>query len=199
MQPGRFVRDRGAQASEGFAVLAVLVGAMWIVELINALDGQRLDGDGIIARRLNGLPGILSAPFIHASFGHLIANTIPFVILGMVIALAGAAQLICVTVIVALVSGLGAWLLTSTGTSTIGASGIVFGYAAFLIARGAFTRSALQILVGVVVALLFGAALIWSLIPHSGISWQDHLFGAVGGVLAAAGLGGRRGDAARAG
>lgn len=180
-------------------MLAVLVGAMWIVEVINALDGQRLDGDGIIARRLNGLPGILSAPFIHASFGHLIANTIPFVILGMVIALAGAAQLICVTVIVALVSGLGAWLLTSTGTSTIGASGIVFGYAAFLIARGAFTRSALQILVGVVVALLFGAALILSLIPHSGISWQDHLFGAVGGVLAAAGLEGRRGDAARAG
>jgi membrane associated rhomboid family serine protease len=191
MRAGAKVAERGAVAYEGFAVLGVLVGAMWIVEVVNALDAQRLDGDGIIARQIGGLPGILSAPFIHASFAHLIANTIPFVILGGLIALAGAGRLVAVTVIVVLVSGLGAWALSASGTSIVGASGVDFGYAAFLIARGAFTRSVAQIAVGVLVIVVFGAALVWSLVPTAGISWQDHLAGAVGGVIAAAGVGRR--------
>ncbi|MGA2470309.1 MAG: rhomboid family intramembrane serine protease [Solirubrobacteraceae bacterium] len=180
------------ESAAGFVVLGALVAVMWIVEIINALDGQQLDGDGIISRHLSGLAGILSAPFLHASFAHLISNTIPFVILGIVIALGGAGQLIGVTVIVALISGLGAWGLSSSGTDTIGASGVVFGYATFLMARGIFTRSVLQIVVGVVVAVLFGAALLLSLVPHTGVSWQDHLFGAIGGVLAARGISSRR-------
>jgi membrane associated rhomboid family serine protease len=183
-------RLRGGEATAygGFLVVALLVAAMWIVEIVNSLDGQGLDGDGIISRRLSGLPGILSAPFLHVGFGHLIENTVPFVILGLVIAFGGAAQVIAVTVIVAVVSGLGAWALSSAGTDTIGASGVVFGYATFLMARGFFTRSAAQIAIGVLVVVLFGAALIVSIVPHTGVSWQDHVFGAVGGVIAARGL-----------
>jgi membrane associated rhomboid family serine protease len=187
----RRLRSGEHGAYDGFLVVAMLVAAMWIVEVVNALDGQRLDGDGIIARHLSGLAGILSAPFLHAGFGHLIENTIPFVILGLVIALGGAAQVIAVTVIVAIVSGLGAWALSSSGTDTIGASGVVFGYATFLMARGFFTRNALQIAVGVLVGVLFGAALIVSVVPQAGISWQGHVFGAIGGVIAARGLGSR--------
>jgi membrane associated rhomboid family serine protease len=191
-------RLRGGETAAygGFLVIAVLVAAMWIVEIVNSLDGQGLDGDGIISRRLSGLPGILSAPFLHVGFGHLIENTIPFVLLGLVIALGGAAQVIAVTVIVAVVSGLGAWVLSSAGTDTIGASGVVFGYATFLMARGFFTRNAVQIAVGVLVVVLFGAALIVSIVPRSGISWQDHVFGAVGGVIAARALSSRRKTAA---
>jgi membrane associated rhomboid family serine protease len=165
---------------------------MWIVQVINSLDSQRLTEDGIISRRLSGLPGILSAPFLHAGFAHLIENTIPFVILGLVIALGGAAQVIGVTVVAVVVSGLGAWALSSTGSDTIGASGVVFGYATFLIARGFFTRKVPQIAVGLMVAVLFGAALIASIVPQTGISWQDHVFGAVGGVIAARALSPRR-------
>jgi membrane associated rhomboid family serine protease len=179
------LRRGGDNAYAGFIVVGALIAAMWVVEVVNSLDSQRLSEDGIIARRLSGLPGILSAPFLHASFSHLIANTIPFVILGLVIALGGARQVVAVTVIVALVSGLGAWALSPTGSDTIGASGVVFGYATFLMARGAFTRNILQIAIGVLVAVLFGAALILSIAPQSGISWQDHVFGAIGGVIAA--------------
>jgi membrane associated rhomboid family serine protease len=179
------LRAESEDAYAGFAVVAVLVAAMWIVEVVNALDGQHLDSDGIISRHLSGLPGILSAPFLHVGFGHLIGNTIPFVILGLVIALGGARQVIVVTLLVVLISGLGTWLVASSGTDTVGASGVVFGYATFLMARGVFTRSLLQIGVGVIVALLFGVALIISLVPHTGISWEDHLFGAIGGVIAA--------------
>ncbi len=189
--PPQGQRPREHAAYTGALVIGVLVAAMWIVEVVNAIDGQRLDSDGIIARTLSGLPGILSAPFLHAGFGHLIENTIPFVILGLLIALSGATQVVAVTVIVAIISGLGAWSLSAAGTDTIGASGVVFGFATFLVSRGFFARDGVQIAVGVLVAVLFGAALVASLVPHSGISWEAHASGAVGGVIAARVLAGR--------
>jgi len=179
------MRSSTESVYEGALVVGVLVAAMWIVEIINAIDNQRLDSDGIVSRRLSGLPGILSAPFLHVSFGHLLSNTIPFVILGLVIAVGGPRQVAAVTIIAALVSGLGAWSLSATGTDTVGASGVVFGYATFLMARGFFGRSFAQIAVGLLVAVLFGAALLLSIAPQAGVSWQDHVFGAVGRVLAA--------------
>jgi len=166
-------------AYTGFLVVGLLVAAMWLVEGINALDGQRLSQDGIIARHLSGLPGILSAPFLHASFSHLLDNTVPFVIFGLVIATGGVVRIVIVTVIVALVSGLGAWALSPSGSDTIGAS-------------GAFTRKMLELAIGLLVAVLFGGALLLSIAPQAGISWQDHVFGAVGGVLAARALSPRR-------
>ena len=176
---------RRAALLEGAAVIGILLAAMWVLEIVNSIDGQRLDGDGIHPRSLSGLPGILSAPFLHAGFGHLLGNTIPFAILGMLVALGGARRVIEVTVIVVLVAGLGTWLTAGGGTSTIGASGVVFGYAGYLIARGFFTRRMLELAGGALVALLFGGALAWDLVPRSGVSWEDHLFGGIGGILAA--------------
>jgi len=170
---------------EGAAVIGILLAVMWVLQIANAIDGQGLNGDGIYPRSLNGLPGIISAPFLHAGFGHLLGNTIPFIVLGLLVAVAGARRVIEVTVIVALVAGLGTWLTAASHTSTIGASGIVFGYAGYLVARGFFTRRMLEMGVGVVVAILFGGALAWDLVPRSGVSWEDHLFGGLGGILAA--------------
>lgn len=176
---------RRAALLEGAAVIGVLVAAMWVVEIVNKIDSQRLTSDGIYPRSISGLPGILSAPFLHAGFGHLIGNTIPFIVLGLVIAAAGARRIIEVTVIVILVAGLGTWLTAGSHTDTVGASGVVFGYAGYLIARGFFTRSIGALALGVVVAVLFGGALATDLVPQTGISWQDHLFGGLGGILAA--------------
>ncbi len=182
---GAVKRAHRAALFEGAAVIGALVALMWVVEIVNKIDGQGLSSDGIYPRTLSGLPGILSAPFLHAGFGHLLGNTVPFVVLGLVIAAGGARRVIEVTVIVILVAGLGTWLTAGSGTDTIGASGVVFGYAGFLIARGFFTRSIGALLVGVVAALLFGAALAADLVPQAGISWEDHLFGGLGGILAA--------------
>lgn len=176
---------RGQPQREGIALLAVIVGVMWLVEVINALDSGGLDGDGIYGRKLGHLWGILTAPFIHASFAHLLANTIPFVFMGLIIALRGAGRLALVTAIVIIVGGLGTWLVAPSGIPTIGASGVVFGYATYLFARGFFDRSLREVLVGLCVAVIWGGALVSSLVPHNGISWQGHLFGAVGGVVAA--------------
>ena len=178
---------------EGFALLLGIVLVMWIVEVINTLDSNDLDSDGIYGRSLSHLWGILTAPFIHASFAHLISNTIPFVFMGLIIALRGAARLAVVTAIVIVVGGLGTWLVAPSNVPTIGASGVVFGYAAYLFARGFFNHSAREIIVGLVVAVIWGGALVASLVPHNGISWQGHLFGLLGGVVAASVLRRERG------
>jgi membrane associated rhomboid family serine protease len=176
---------RGQRQREGITLLAAVVALMWIVEVINTLDSNRLDGDGIYGRKLDHLWGVFTTPFIHASFAHLIANTIPFVFMGLIISLAGAARLALVTLIVIVVGGLGTWLVAPSNVPTIGASGVVFGYATYLFARGFFNRSVRELLVGLVVGLIWGGALVSSLVPHSGISWQGHLCGAIGGVVAA--------------
>lgn len=176
---------RRAALLEGAAVIGVLLGVMWVLEIVNKIDGQRLSSDGIYPRSLSGLPGVISAPFLHAGFEHLIGNTVPFAILGVLIAIGGARRVIEVTVVVALAAGLGTWLTASSGSDTVGASGIVFGYAGYLVARGFFTRRILELGLGALVAVLFGGALAWDLIPHPGVSWQDHLFGGLGGILAA--------------
>jgi membrane associated rhomboid family serine protease len=184
---------RRAALYEGAAVIGALVAAMWVIEVVNKIDGQGLDSDGIYPRSLAGLPGILSSPFLHEGWEHLIGNTVPFVVLGLIIAAAGARRVIEVTAIVIVVAGLGTWLVGPAHHSTIGASGVVFGYAGFLIVRGYFVRSFPALAIGVVVAILFGASLAADLVPQAGISWQDHLFGALGGVLAARVVSGGRG------
>jgi membrane associated rhomboid family serine protease len=179
------LRERFAAQAGGLRALAALVGIMWAVEVVNSLDSYRLDKDGIVPRSFSHLDGVLFAPFLHASWSHLISNSVPFVILGLAIALAGAVRLLEVSAIVALTSGLGTWLIAPSNSVTVGASGIVFGYATYLISRGVFTRRVPEILLGVVVLVVFGVTLLYDLIPHTGISWQAHLFGAIGGVIAA--------------
>jgi membrane associated rhomboid family serine protease len=171
----------------GIELLIGIVALMWLVEVVNWIDGYRLDNDGIWPRDVGRLWAIFTSPFIHANFApHLLDNTIPFVFMGVIIALAGAARLAWVTFIVILVGGLGTWLIAPAGTVTIGASGVVFGYATYLFTRGLFNRNLVELLVGVVVGAVWGGALVSSVVPHTGVSWQAHVCGAVGGVVAAA-------------
>jgi membrane associated rhomboid family serine protease len=169
----------------GGQVLLALVVLMWALEIVDAASGQQLDQYGIEPRDPDGLDGIVAAPFLHVGFGHLVGNTIPFVAMGLVIALQGALRLLAVTAIVALVSGLGTWLIAPADTLHLGASGVVFGFATYLISRGLFDRDALELGIGALVAVLWGGALLAGLEPQQGISWQGHLFGAIGGVVAA--------------
>jgi membrane associated rhomboid family serine protease len=174
-----------ARISSGIKLLVVLVGLMWLSEIVDTALHGRLDQYGIVAREPDGLFGILTAPFLHLGFGHLISNTLPLVTLGALIAISGAMRLFSVTAIVTTIGGLGTWLVSPPHTITIGASGLVFGYAAYLIARGIFNRRIGQVLIGVVVVLVWGSALLGGLLPQDGISWQGHLFGGIAGLLAA--------------
>jgi membrane associated rhomboid family serine protease len=170
---------------DGVVLLLAIVALMWVLEVVDVLADHSLDQYGIEPRDEDGLVGIVAAPFLHVGFGHLAANTVPFLAMGVVIALQGVGRLLAVTAIVALVSGLGTWLVASGSSVHLGASGLVFGYATYLMSRGVFNRDAVEVVIGVVVVGVWGTALLGGVVPQGGISWQGHLFGAVGGVIAA--------------
>jgi membrane associated rhomboid family serine protease len=189
------LHPRTRQPVEGLLLLLAIVVLMWLVEGINSLTahGRALDGDGAIyPRNFDHVWSIFTAPFLHFGWQHLIDNTIPFVFMGLFIAVRGAARLAVVTLIVVVIGGLGTWLIAPAGTETVGASGIVFGYAAYLFTRGLFDRSLLEIGIGLVVGVVWGGALLSSIVPQQGISWQGHACGAVAGVIAAWVLASRR-------
>lgn len=181
-------------------MLVGIVALMWAVEAVNALDGYGLDHDGIYPRNFSHLWGILTSPFIHENFApHLLDNTIPLVFLGLIIALRGARRVLVVTAIVIVLGGLGTWLIAPAGTDTIGASGVVFGYATYLLTRGFFDHSLLELMTGVIVGVIWGGVLLSSLVPHTGVSWQAHLCGGIAGVVAAWWLAQRDGRTRRPG
>jgi len=180
--------ERAGKSSDwqsGLIVVGVLAAIMWIVELFDQISGDDLDQYGIQPRDVDSLPGIVAAPFLHAGFDHLIGNTIPFLILGAIIALGGATRVLLTTAIIILVAGLGTWLIGPAHSVHVGASGVVFGYAGYVIARGVFSRSLLELAIGALVVVLYSSTLLSALVPTQGISWQSHLFGGIGGVLAA--------------
>jgi len=179
------VTTRREDRQQALIVVAAMAALMWVVEIVDQVTSANLDQYGIKPHEADGLVGIVTAPFLHAGFGHLEGNTIPFLVLGATIALSGLGRVVLATVIIAVVGGLGVWLFAPTGTDHIGASGIVFGYAAYLIARGLFSRSLLHLAIGVVVIGLYGTTLLFGVAPRDGISWQGHVFGAVGGLVAA--------------
>lgn len=183
--------ERRATWQRAAIVIAAFVAVLWVIEIVNA-SGADLTDDGIRPRQLGGLWGVLWAPLLHASFAHLESNTIPLLVLGFLVLLGGLARFGAVTATVWLVSGIGVWLLGGTNTVVVGASGLAFGWLAYIIVRGVFTRSLVQIALGLVILVVYGG-LLWGVLPGaSGVSWQAHLFGAVGGILAAAGGAGVR-------
>lgn len=190
--PQRSERER----TGGFVVIAVMAILMWLVETIDIVAGD-LDSAGIHPRDAEGLVGVAAAPFLHAGFGHLIGNTIPFLVLGMAIAVGGLVRTLTVVGIVAVIGGLGTWLTAPSNTVVIGASGLVFGFATYLVARGAYSRTPWHIAGGLVVLVIYGSTLLVGLVPTPGVSWQGHLFGAAGGVVAARVLHRMRRPAAR--
>lgn len=155
------------------------------VELADVILPANLDNGGIQARSVDGLSGILFAPVLHAGWGHLIANTVPLVVLGFLVLLSGIGRGLAATAIIWLVAGAGVWLFAGSGPTHVGASSLIFGWLTYLIVRGVFTRKLGQILLGVVVLFLYGGML-WGVLPSEPwISWQGHLFGALGGIVAA--------------
>ncbi len=167
-------------------ILATFVAIFWLLEILDQFVFRgSLDYFGIIPHQVIGLRGILFAPFLHGDFPHLIANTVPFLILGWLVMLQETSDFFIVTGLTMLVGGLGVWLFAAPGYIHIGASILIFGYLGFLLLRGYFQRNIPSILLSILVFLLYGGT-IWGVLPsRPGISWQGHLFGFLGGVLAA--------------
>jgi membrane associated rhomboid family serine protease len=168
-------------------LIALFVGSMWAVFFLSvALPFLRLNEHGVVPRSLGGLQGILFAPWLHASVGHIAANTSGLIVLGWLCTWPDIGGFWRATIGAMLGAGLCAWLFGAPYSVHIGASGLVFGYAGYLVARGYYTRNLVSIPVALVVVSSYGLSLLFGVLPiYPDVSWQSHIGGVLGGVLAA--------------
>ena len=167
--------------------VALLVGLMWVAELIDLVLPYDADALGIRSRSLAGLPGIVLAPLLHLGFAHLVANTVPLVVLGLLVSWRAGRLFWPVVGTIVLLGGAGVWALGAPGVVTLGASGLVFGLLTYLLTAGVLTRHWLDVLIAVGVLLTYGS-LLWGALPMAvpdGVSWLGHLCGAAAGTIAA--------------
>jgi membrane associated rhomboid family serine protease len=182
--------DNGTLASPLGRAAALNVGflaILWLVELVNAITGRHLtQAGGIVARDFGSLVNILTAPFVHGNIDHLMGNALPLFSLGLIAAIPSPKRFLLMTLVVIVVGGLGIWLTSPAGTVTIGASGVVFGYFSYLLMRGLVDRRAADVLVSIGIGIAYGSYM-WSAvgIGVTGVSWQGHVSGLVGGAVAA--------------
>jgi membrane associated rhomboid family serine protease len=179
----------------GALILMGLFGAvLWVVQFINAADSYGLDRFGLQPREVDGLWGVVTMPFLHGSYGHLVSNTVPLLAIGWMVLLSGLRIWATVTAIVVVGGGLLTWLVAPHGL-IVGASGMIFGWLGYLLSRAWFSRKLKWIFVAVV-ALVFFGSLLFGLFPtlHSGVSWPAHVCGFAAGVGTGALLHPRGGD-----
>jgi membrane associated rhomboid family serine protease len=176
-----------AALGKAFVSMWAVVAGLFAIEALNHWDHNRLNAlGGIRPRQVDGLLGIAFAPFLHVSFDHLYANAVPLLLTGTFVLATGLRRFLGVSVLIVLASGLGVWFTAAPNTLVVGASGVILGYIGFLLARGIVERSWWGIIVGVLIGLIYGAQILGEVLPtDERISWQAHLFGFIGGVVAA--------------
>ncbi|MEL7256141.1 MAG: rhomboid family intramembrane serine protease [Pseudomonadota bacterium] len=166
------------------ALLAFMV-AIWGVQALNDITGYGLNIlFGLIPRHVAGIDGVIGMPFLHGSYDHLISNTPPLLLMGGLLALTATRALIAVNGVIVLLGGALVWLFGETAIH-VGASGLIFGWFGFLVARGVVDRSPITLATSLLIVVLYGS-IVWGMVPgQTGISWEAHLFGALSGVAAA--------------
>ena len=173
-----------ARLKTNVLLVAAAVALLWVVAFANLITGYELNTWGILPRTLTGLRGIPFSPFLHENFSHLIVNSLPFVFLGGLVVLQGWRVYLGVSLCVMACGGLALWLFGRTAYH-LGASGLIFGYFGYLLARAWYDRSLSSILIALAAVVLYGG-LMWGVLPtNTYISWEGHLFGLLAGILAA--------------
>jgi membrane associated rhomboid family serine protease len=177
--------SRRERAKGAAVVMVCWVALLWVLEVIDVVTGHALDTFGVSPREIGELRDVVPAAFLHFGFAHLAANSVPLLVLGFLVALSGLGRLFAVATVIILASGLGVWVTAPENSTTAGASGVVFGLLGYLLVRGFVNRSVGDLLVGLLVGVVYGSFL-WGILPTAaGVSWQGHLFGLLGGVMAA--------------
>jgi membrane associated rhomboid family serine protease len=163
----------------------LFVGILWVIKGIEIFFHYNFSRFGIVPRTGVGLLGILTGPLIHVNLVHLFSNSLPLLILGIIVFNFYRKIAFEIFVWVYLISGLCVWIVGHDATSHIGASGLIYGFAGFIFCSGLFRHEFKAIMLAILVAVVYGS-IIWGLFPgQTGISWQAHLYGAMTGALGA--------------
>ncbi len=174
-----------AEARKALFVMVGFIAVIWALQIANWADHYGYDAHyGILPRDVLRLPDIFVAPFLHLSWGHIEGNSGPLFIFGFLAAYRGVWRFAGVTALIAATSGLAVWFFESAHTVTVGASGLIFGYLGYVVARGLIDRNLVDALIGVVMALSFAYLLTVALPGTPHVSWIGHLGGLIGGVAA---------------
>jgi membrane associated rhomboid family serine protease len=171
-------------------LVTLALAGMWALEVADYVvtddnGSGSLDQYGVRAHQVSDLPHIFSAPFLHAGFGHLMANSVPFLVLGFLAALRGIGKFLLANLVVIVIAGAGIWLTGPSNGVTLGASILIFGYFGYLLGRGVFERHLADVGIAVAVAAVYGTMIFGVLPSNPTISWQGHLFGLLGGLFSA--------------
>jgi membrane associated rhomboid family serine protease len=175
------------EARRAFFLMVGFIGLIWTLQIVNVADSYHLDADyGILPRSITHLPDIFTAPFLHFSWDHIESNSGPLFIFGLLAAYRGVVKFLGVTLVVAVTSGMAVWFFQGSNELTVGASGVIFGYFGYVLARGLIDRSLIDSLVAVVMGLSY-YYLLTIAIPGApgGVSWIGHLGGLIGGLASA--------------
>ncbi|WDV53662.1 rhomboid family intramembrane serine protease [Streptomyces coeruleorubidus] len=178
--------SRGGRAMAAGKLMLAWIALLWLLEVVDVVSGHALDGLGVTPRTPSELVDVVPSAFIHFGFAHLAANTVPLLVLGFLAALAGLRRFLLVCALIVIVDGLGVWLIAPPHTNTAGASGLIFGLFGFLLVSGFVERRPWGVLVGILIAAIWGGSILAGLAPtQTGVSWQGHLLGLLAGVAAA--------------
>jgi membrane associated rhomboid family serine protease len=172
------------EARKAFFLMVGFIALIWAVQIANWADSYRLDFDyGIVTRDAGHLADIFLAPFLHFGWDHIESNSGPLFVFGLLAAYRGVVRFLGVTLVVAITSGMAAWLFSGNGVVTVGASGLIFGYFGYVLARGLIDRNLIDALIAVVMGLSY-YYLLTIAVPGApaGISWVGHLGGLLGGI-----------------
>jgi membrane associated rhomboid family serine protease len=171
------------EARKAFFLMVGFIALIWVLQVVNWADQYRLDASyGILPHDLGRLPDIFTAPFLHFNWDHIEGNSGPLFIFGLLAAYRGVVKFLGVTLIVAVTSGLAVWLFQGNSQLTVGASGLIFGYFGYVLARGLIDRNLIDALAAVVMALSYAYILTVAIPGTPGVSWIGHLGGLVGGL-----------------
>src|SRR5579863_3059136 len=174
------------EARKAFFLMVGFIALIWALQVANWTDHYHLDASyGILPRSLGHLADIFTAPFLHFSWEHIEGNSGPLFVFGLLAAYRGVVRFLGVTLLVAITSGLAVWLFQGNNELTVGASGLIFGYFGYVLARGLIDRNLIDSLAAVVMALSYAYILTVALPGTPGVSWIGHLGGLVGGIIAA--------------
>jgi membrane associated rhomboid family serine protease len=182
----RTVDSPASRARRGLVVVGSFVLLLYLIEILNTLLLHSLNRTfGLRPRSLDGVFDILTFPLLHANLAHLVSNTLPLITFGFLVFLSGMRVFLTALGSSWLGSGVVVWLIGGFHV-TVGASGLVFGLFAFLLVRGFVNHNWWQIVLSVVLFMVYGGIL-FGMLPTvaSYVSWQAHLGGAIGGVVAA--------------
>ena len=178
-----------SRANFGLAVKLALgfVAILWVIQMLNAALDLELERFGVAPRELFGLAGIFVAPLVHGSFGHLIANSLPLLVVGTAMLHLYPDSATKVLPAIYLGPGVAVWLFARGGVH-VGASGLIYGLVAYVFTAGVIRHDRRAIAASLLVAFIYGS-LAWGVLPiQRGVSWETHLAAALIGVVLAIAL-----------